>query len=420
MKLSVIGLGFGLAVLPWYVQGGEEMIDYLRSIIQTKGPEFSGCCEDVRELKYPGQKFVHEIAMTIQGSGQAVTPRCWGWFKDRRTMYITHVSNIMLIETIESTEKELEDGVIKSRYRVQNLDERLLSATKNIELGRFSASDIGKWVKGICEKCSSDKIEESKLWWLNPPVKILNHVLIEWDKKIASDGTFEADKDFVEKNLPGYSAAVGMLHDFKNTEITSLWRFGNGYTSIKFEKTGLSDADQKMLAKLIYRTNPLSINDVLPEGKKSGDSWVVDSRVIGGAVYDLGLDFDTVEGAVMCRHNGMELLDKDDAADEFRLLKKDPMRSVSLEVPRDSRNKMKLVSHNGKMGDVALSFSPYGTMTVFDEHDDKGRHLYYLRELKMDATVNSKVSRTTSLLKDVEFTGTDLKVKLTYTQARAR
>lgn len=420
MKIIIMVFGAALAFSPFYVRGEEEMIDYVRSVFRDDGPVFTGRCEEVRELKYPGQMFVHEIAMTVQGSGQAVTPRCWGWFKDRRTVYITHISNVMLIETIESTEKELEEGVVRSRYRVQNLHEELRSATCNVELGPLSVSAVGKWLKGVCEKVGSDKIVENKWWWTAPPVKIFYLMVNGLDKKIASDGTWIADREYIEKNMPGYSAAVGKLHDFDGTELTSTWQFGKGYSSIRFDKTSLSKEDKNMIAKLIYRTNPLSVNDVLPEGKQGGDSWVIDSRVIGGAVFDLGLDFDNVDGAVRCRHNGVDLLDKDDAADEFRLLKKEPMRSISLEIPRDSRNGLKLISRNGKMGDIALSFSPYGTITVFDEHDENRRHIYYLRELRMDGTVTSRISKTASLLKDVEFKGSDLKVKLTYVQTRAR
>ena len=176
-----------------------------------------------------------------------------------------------------------------------------------------------------------------------------------------------------------------------------------------------------MLAKLIYRTNPLSVNDVLPADKKSGDRWIIDSRVIGGAVFDLGIDFDRVDGAIQCRHLGTELLDEDDAADEFSLLSKRQMQAKALDVPRDDRNKLELVSSNNeKFGDAAVSFSPYGKILIFDEHDKEGRHIYYLREVKMDGIVNSQISRRTNLLKDVEFTGTDLKVSLVYTQNRAK
>ena len=176
-----------------------------------------------------------------------------------------------------------------------------------------------------------------------------------------------------------------------------------------------------MIAKLIYRTNPLSVNDVLPADKKAGDRWTIDSRQIGSAVFDLGLDFDSVDGAIQCRHLGVELLDEDDAPDEFRLLSKPQMQAKALAVPRDDRNIMELVSRNNdKYGDVAVAFSPYGKVLVFDEHDKKGRHVYYLRELSMDGIVKSRISRRANLLKDVEFKGTDLKVHLIYTQARAK
>ncbi len=405
---------------------GEEMIDYLRAAVRDDGPCYTGKCEDVRELKYPGQRYVHDIVMTIEGTGTAVTPRCWGWFKTRSTLYLRHVSHILMIEAIESTPADLEKGVIKSRYRVQRLDEQLEAATKKLDFETsggnrlFDNATFGKCVKTVCEIYGSDKIEKDWKWWLLPQVKLFNRLLLWSDAKIASDGTFVADSKFVEENMPGYSAVVGLMHDFIGTELVSKWEFGKGYTSINFLKTRLTKLDRDMIAKLIYRTNPMSVNDVLPADKKSGDRWTIDSRVIGGAVFDLGLDFDQVDGAMQCCHIGVELLDEDDAADEFRLLSKPQMQAKALAVRRDDRNRIDLVTRNDKYGDVAVSFSPYGKILVFDEHDKQGRHIYYLRELKMDGIVKSRISRRANLLKDVEFRGTDLKVHLVYTQSRAR
>lgn len=60
---------------------GEEMIDRLRELFKDKKPVTIGGCEDVRELKYPGQKFWHVMDMTVSGKGQLVTPRFWGVFR---------------------------------------------------------------------------------------------------------------------------------------------------------------------------------------------------------------------------------------------------------------------------------------------------------------------------------------------------
>lgn len=409
-----------LVIIVSLISRGDEMIDYLRTVVREDGPVYTGKCEDVRELKYPGQRFVHEIVMTIEGSGSAVTPRCWGWFKTKKTMYLRHISNIMLIESIESTSEDLEKGIIKSRFSVQRLDEQLESATTKVEVGNFDSAEFCQWVKTCCEKVGSDDVEESNAMWLNPPVKLLNRLVLFIDKKIASDGTIVADEEFVAKHLPGYSACIGKMHDFIGTKVVATWEYGKGYTSVDFLKTGLSESDRQMIAKLIYRTNPMSVNDVLPSDKKVGDIWTIDSRVIGGAVFDLGLDFDQVDGAVRCRHRGFNYLDAEDALDEYRLLSKSPMQSIVLEIPRDDRNRMDLVTNNDRYGDVAVSFSPYGKAVIFDEHDKDGRHIYYLRDVQMDGIVKSKISRRTSLLKDVEFTGTDLKVHLSYSQARAK
>ena len=416
-------VGFAIVFSLCSVHGEVEMIDYLLDHYRDDGPCFTGESDEVRELKYPGQRYIHEIAMTVEGTGTAVTPRCWGWFKTRRTLYLRHVSHLLMIEVIESNNEDLEKGIIKSRYKILRLDEQLEAAGSRFVFKTagsaklFDSAVVGKWTKDICDKYGPDKVDGSQNW-LQCPLDCLMNKL---DERISSDGTFVADEKFVSKHMPGYEAVVAMLHDFSGTQLVSRWECKVGYTSIKFVKTGLKEPDQMMIAKLIYRTNPLSVNDVLPQDKKAGDSWTIDSRVIGGAVFDLGIDFDNVDGAIQCRHLGVELLDEDDAADEFRLLKKPQMQAKALQVARDDRNKMELVSKNNeKLGDMAVSFSPYGKMLVFDEHDKKGRHIYYLRELKMDGVLKSKISNRASLLKDVEFTGTDLKVHLIYTQTRAK
>lgn len=419
----VVGSVIAFAIL---CARSEEMLDYLRAAVRDDGPCYTGTCEDVRELKYPGQRFIHDIIMTIEGTGTAVTPRCWGWFKTRNTIYLRHVSHVMMIESIESTPADLEKGIIKSRYAIQRLDEQLEGANRKgvFETSGgtclFNSANFGKMVKTVCEKFGSDKIEEDRRWWLLPNVKLFNKLLTSADAKINSDGTFIADSNFLSENLPGYSAIIGKLHNFTGTSLVSTWEFGKGYTSINFLKTGLERSDQEMIAKLIYRTNPMSVNEVLPADKKSGDRWTIDSRVIGGAVFDLGLDFDNVDGAIQCRHMGVEMLDSDDAADEFRLLSKPQMQAKALDIPRDDRNRVELATRNHRYGDVAVAFSPYGNILVFDEHDKKGRHIYYLREVKMDGIVKSKISGRANLLKDVEFIGTDVKVRLVYTQTRAR
>ncbi len=426
MNKSKFIVGSVVAFSLWCAHG-EEMIDYLHTVVRDDGPCFTGACEDVRELKYPGQRFVHEILMTIEGTGTAVTPRCWGWFKTRETMYLRHVSHAMMIESIESTPEDLEKGIIKSRYRVQRLDEQLEAANWKVRVENpagtksFDSAVIGRWVKTLCEKFGPDKIDDDNKWWQRSPMEHVDRLIVAIDENITSDGTFVASKEFVSKHAPEFSSVIAKLHDFMGTELVSTWAFGKGYTSIKFLKTSLNELDRNMIAKLIYRTNPMSVNDVLPEDKKAGDCWTIDSRVIGGAVFDLGLDFDQVDGAVQCRHLGVELLDKDDAADEFRLLSKPQMQAKALSIPRDERNKMELVTRNNdKYGDVAVAFSPYGKVLVFDEHDKKGRHIYYVRELNMDGIVKSRITKRANLLKDVEFTGTDLKVRLVYTQTRAK
>ncbi len=425
MNKSKFIVGSVVAFSLWCAHG-EEMIDYLRAAVRDDGPCFTGACEDVRELKYPGQRFVHDITMKIEGTGTAVTPRCWGWFKTRRALYLRHVSHVMMIESIESTPEDLEKGIIKSRYAIQRLDEQLEAASKKIAFGEsddtnLDSAKFGKLLKTVCEKYGSDEIENNNWWYLAPPVKFFNRFLLWADKKVCSDGTLVATEEDLKEHMPGYDAVVKLMHDFIGTSLVSTWEFGKGYTSIKFLKTSLNELDRNMIAKLIYRTNPMSVNDVLPEDKKAGDCWTIDSRVIGGAVFDLGLDFDQVDGAVQCRHLGVELLDKDDAADEFRLLSKPQMQAKALAIPRDERNKMELVSRNNdKYGDVAVAFSPYGKVLVFDEHDKRGRHIYYVRELNMDGIVKSRITKRANLLKDVEFTGTDLKVNLVYTQIRAK
>ena len=179
------------------------------------------------------------------------------------------------------------------------------------------------------------------------------------------------------------------------------------------------DNDTKLaLAKLIYRTNPISIKEILPDGKRTGDEWTITSETIGGIVFDLGLDFDDVEGSLRCVHSGPEQLQGEDLPDEYTLLKKPRLCTQAVKISKDERNLLSLVSHSSDSGDISLSFSPYGVFRIFDDHDSKGRHIYYLKEAHMEGIVKSKVTRRTSLLEGVNFKKGNIKVKLNYVQNR--
>ena len=397
---------------------GEEMIDKLRELFKDKKPVTIGVCEDVRKLKYPGQKFWHVMDMTVSGKGQLVTPRFWGLFNTRKVIFLVHSSKLILREEVVSTLKELESGIIRTEFRVQKLDEQLGQSNGEFVIGSFSTRDIFKDYKTLCEKYGSERVDENPAWWLVPGLKILNKFMLWSDRNINSDGTVVVDKDVLKKNFPEMQQMVCKFRNFKGTVIYSTWEFGKGYTSIRFESSHL-DADTKdALAKLIYRTNPISVKEILPDGKRSGDKWLIDSDTIGGIVFDLGLDFDDVDGALYCCHRGVEMKDGEDVPDEFALLKKDNLRLQSIEIPRDNRSLLSLVSRGGKAGDVAISFSPFGIFSIFDDHDAEGRHLYYLKEAHLEGLLKSKVKHKTSLLKNVEFKDANLKIKLNYSQVR--
>ncbi len=421
-KMNVVAVVWSLCALCAPALHGEEMIDMLKTIFKEKEPVSIGACEDVRELKYPGQKYWHVMDMTVSGKGQIVSTRGLLWFnyKTKKVVHLMHSSKLILQEEVVSTSKELEAGIIRSEYRVQRLDEQLGECAGEYVIGGFSSKDVFDDFKTICEKYGSDKVENNPwIWALCPELKLLNKFLLWTDKQINSDGTVVvSDKETIQKNFPGMKQIVSKFRDFKGTVIYAGWEFGKGYTSIRFESSLLDQETKESLAKLIYRTNPISVKELLPDGKHSGDTWLIDSDTIGGIVFDLGLDFDDVDGSIYCCHRGAEMRDGEDIPDEFALLKKQPLRLQAIEIPRDERSLLSLISRGDKAGDIAISFTPSGTFSVFDEHDAKGRHLYYLKEAHMEGKLKSTVKRKTSLLKDVDFTDSDLKIKLNYSQVR--
>lgn len=410
---------FALSSLFAPIARGEEMIDIVKRIFKDKDPAQIGKCENVRELKYPGQKFWHTMSMTIAGDAQIVTERCWGWFKTRSVIHMVHSSKLILVETVVSTEKELEEGIIRSVFRIQRLDEQLAQSHGESRIGSLSSKDIFKEIKTICEKYGSDKVEQDPWVWVkNPGLKILNKFLLWTDRQINSDGTVVISGRDLEKAFPEYKVLVSKFRDFKGTVITSTWKFGEGYTSINFLTSALKQEDKEAIAKLIYRTNPISVKEILPDGKRSGDTWMIDSDTIGGIVFDLGLDFDDVNGRIMCRHLGRAIMDGEDVPDEAQLTGKTQLNMQNIEIPRDDRSLIKLVSYSGKAGDVTISFTPSGRFSIFDDYDKDERHLYYLKEAHISGVLKSKVSRTTSLLRNIEFKDANLQIRLEYVQNR--
>jgi len=399
---------------------GEECIDRLKELFKDNPPIQTGKCEDVRELKYPGQTFVHTMDMTIAGKGVVETPHWFGWFHTRETIDLVHESSLILKEEVISSNDELASGIIRTKYRVQLLNESLAQAKGQYELGFISTKKMFRLIKTIGEKYGSDGIEKNNWWWLLPPLKLGNKLLLEMadDSRIQSDGTKVIDQKTLGKIFPEYEQMVAKFRDFTGTEIYAEWQYGRGYTSIRFETTKL-DADTKdALAKLIYRTNPIGVRNILPEGKSAGESWFIDSVTIGGIIFDLGLDFDDVEGSINCKHSGPAWMDGDDLPDEYTLLNKEPIKMQAIQIPRDSRSRLSLVSRGGKAGDISVSFSPEGNFYILDEHDANERHIYYLKEAHLSGNLESKVQKKTSLLKDVEFKTGNLKIKIDYTQNR--
>lgn len=415
--IALIGIIWG-SLSP--VLHGEEMINELKLLFKDKNPVQIGKSEDVRELKYPGQKFWHIMDMTVSGKGQVTTPRCFGWFKTHKVINLVHSSKLILVETVVSTNEELEQGVIRTEFRVQRLDEQLAQLRGEFKIGSWSSRDVYMDLKTLGEKYGSDAVENNPWLWAVPKLKVLNKFLI-WarnDDNIASDGTVVVPKERLEKNFPEYEVLVSKFRNFKGTVIHSRWEFGKGYTSIRFESSQLDKDTKDSLAKLIYRTNPISVREILPDGKKSGDTWLIDSNAIGGIVFDLGLDFDDVDGAINCRHLGEVRMTGEDLPDEYALLKKQPIKTQAIEIPRDERSQLSLVSRGGKASDIAITFSPFGAFNIVDDYDKDDRHIFYLKEAHMEGKLKSKVKRRTSLLKDVEFKDADLVIRLDYVQNR--
>ena len=333
---------------------GEEMIDRLREIFKDKEPVTTGTCEDVRELKYPGQKFWHTMEMTVAGKGQVVTPRCFGWFKTRKVIHLVHTSKLILVEKVVSTDKELEEGIIRTEFRVQRLDEQLGQSRGEFVIGSFSSKEIFADLKTIREKYGDGVEENPWLWIATPQLKVWNKFLLFADHYINSDGTVIIDSDTVKSIFPEMETVVSKFRNFRGTRICSTWQYGKGYTSIRFESSMLDRDTKESLAKLIYRTNPISVKEILPDGKRSGDSWLIDSDTIGGIVFDLGLDFDDIDGALNCHHLGTEMKDGEDVPDEYALLEKEPLRLQTIEIPRDNRSRLCLIYYGGKSGSIAI------------------------------------------------------------------
>ena len=401
---------------------GEEMIDTLRKVFRNKEPVQIGTKGDVIELKYPAQKYIHTMDMAITGEGSIEKKRWGGLFTTTESINIAHMTKLIMEETVVSTPEELEQGIIRCEYVVYSLLEELAQVDWEYKVGKYSTKDVFDDLKTISEKMGSESLDRKKWgWYLIPGVgqyKVLNKFFVWIDNTINSDGTIRLSEKQLKKLFPEYKALIQKLSELEDLIVTSRWEYGKGYTSVIFDSKNLDNDTKLALAKLIYRTNPISIKEILPDGKRTGDEWTITSETIGGIVFDLGLDFDDVEGSLRCVHSGPELLRGEDLPDEYTLLKNSRLRTQAVKISKDERNLLSLVSHSSDSGDISLSFSPYGVFRIFDDYDSKGRHIYYLKEAHMEGIVKSKVTRRTSLLEGVNFKKGNIKVKLNYVQTR--
>jgi hypothetical protein len=78
----------------------------------------------------------------ISGVGKVEKKRSIKFFNTDEQLNLHHTSQILLFEKITSTQKEINEGILKTEITVQNISETLKSSTGKIKIGAIDSATV--------------------------------------------------------------------------------------------------------------------------------------------------------------------------------------------------------------------------------------------------------------------------------------
>ncbi len=435
-KLASISLCLGVT---FSLCAGEDWLERMRKIFGSDpmydvGDKNLPC--PVRELKNPGEMYQHFLTMNVEGVGRSVTKRSLSWFNTAKSFRFNHETSAILSERILSSEQELQNGIIRTEFTLNALNEVLLKGGAGISVGALDSKSLIHLLKDTAHianptiNATGDAMIALGLAALAAPAPELIHKIAGggvaiggallkfannafWKmlgKKTNEENEFIIPGKSLANIYPGAESAVALLRNLQGSKVHAVWEYGKGYTKLELETNAVKDEDKELLAKMIYRLNPIGARHVFPKGcEDEGDTWLIKSSDIGGLLMTTGFKYDTLTGDVAVVNRGLK---EEKYKDE-----KNPLNVYRLTTIDRMRNEINFVKGYGANKRLACSFVPHGELKVVNQ-DSKGFVPLFVRDIKLYGDLSSRMSETDGLLKELSFDDSTIKVSFNYSQLR--
>ena len=428
----------------------KDWIDTLKNIF-PEDYHSKGKIDNLRENKFPGEVYIHCFTSSISGVGKVVTKRAIDIFNTEEQLNLHHSSQIILLEKVISTEKEINEGILKSEITVQGISETLKSATGKIKVGVIDSATVFKAIKFLSEhKYFNDRREEfeknanlliitgSGLILLDPLDGIgtmlagyaLKHgIKLFYDKipqNIDEDGNIKLSQGIIKFWNPNYSKAITRIKKVSGTKISTVWEWDKGYTSIKIKaapNSMLSRNDEEFLAKLIYRTNPVGGSFLIPTSyQKSSDlpqRWNIDITDIAGMLTNVGIDYDNLEGIIPVRNRGITYKVFEE---ENKINSNSKLRVLTLSIDQTKSCKISFKKTLNDTSTINAGIKPQGNIDIVLSQvnsTDKFSTPLYVRKAQISGSFEGEIVKDKkSLLSLIKLSKSSMDVDFNYYQLR--
>ena len=420
----------------------EDWLPRMKEIFGEDQPTTSDISNvEVRELKYPGQRFQHMARTDIDGEGKS-RKKIWNFWPTETRFHFQHETSFILLEEITSTEEEIDKGIIKSKYTVQIFNERLKSAKGGMDFELFSSEDLLKYLKEIGEE-HGDKIKNaakgmivfglSELFLIPEPtvtkIDALKSLaggaalMSSWfalekvKSNVDEDGNVIFSKKQVEEFFPECSAVIAKLRNLEGTEVLTTWKPEKGYTQFDINDIpNLSHEDKEMVAKMIFRFNPVGVKSVLPDDKKKDNVWRIDvKKVLGSVLTTAGIDYDSLDGYIAVKDCGVG---KGHFEDETFLTKQSETDITTLKTVDAVDNTISFIKTFKDKSQLKMNARPKDGAIVVVTPQKGHSGPRYVKKVDMDAKILNHIDKPEGLLKNIDFEENTVRIHIIYTQIR--
>lgn len=391
----------------------------------------------IRENKHPGECYLHILTMTLDGKATAASSRVIKWWGTKATVDFRHETILQIRERIVSTPRDLNKGIIRSRFEVIQMSENMITAKAGINWGDINSVDVLKFIHQVGKE-HGDNIDKAGDVLLRAGLAALAFPdlgvskgtavatlagggalkIFSWaSKKAPEDGYIQLDKDDLKK-FPDYDSFVTKLSNWDGSIVEATWECGKGYTQIDIKNSRASEDDKLTLAKLIYRTNPAVSWRIYP--KKMNDIKTIDASEIGGLIFTKSMDYDRVIGQIQVKNRGIVEDDKTQYEDIVVAAKNldNHRKNVSVNdltideigIMENGSNIVKL--QFGREGNISAAFIPHGSFYIV-KVPEMGS---FVRKASIKAKLDARIENRKGFLREIQTDERDVNVSIDYKQ----